>query len=170
MNREQTLCCSDVEELLPLIAEGLIDVENDESVFEHLAECEHCQQQLQEHDTITLAMSHGREIQPAQQRTDVIHFRLSRPIAAAAAMLLLAFGSALSYMSQQSVEVDQPNALTANEPETQILQVLAPKTGDDVPLIIIRHQDQTMVIRQDQIDSGTDNEEIKAAVPVHVRY
>lgn len=175
MREPVQISCQDVEELLPLIAEGLIDPDSDAEVFEHLADCEACQEQLHQHDELTLALGQGRMFDTQTRRADVIHFKLPRSLAAAAAAILLAciglLGAYSSGVLHGTEHADPSESmLSLEQPETQILEVLPPQPGDDVPMIIIRHNDRTMIMRQDQIDSGSSSEHLDAHVPVKIRY
>ena len=167
---DSTVNCSDVEEMIPLVAEGLIDPDTDHAIFEHLNDCACCQDALYTHDMITLNLSQGHEIKPATQHNTVIHFHISRSLASAAALLLLICGAIAGSLAFQEPQAPIEQALAVQEPETQILEVLPPQHGSDVPLIIIRHNDKTMMIRQDQIDNGTDSQHVDASMPVNIRY
>lgn len=168
--------CTDVEELLPLIAEGLMDADSDPDVFIHLADCEHCSQSLILQDMITLNL--GNNINMKQTpRENVVYFHIPKTILSAAAILLFSCAALLAHNSynashtnsnQAHADLDQIAVGTQNVPETEILKIIPAQSSDDVPMILIRHHGQNMLIRQDQIDSGTTNAEVSAAMPVVV--
>ena len=56
-----SLSCDEVEELLPLVADGTLDEVSDPTLFMHVVDCERCQQSLNTHDLIALSLpSAGR--------------------------------------------------------------------------------------------------------------
>ena len=88
------LNCDEVAELLPLVADGAIQAEDDPSLFAHLARCPECQRDLALHDLATLAIGHGRD--PAasvEASTEII--RLSWPAALASSLLAACLGVAV---------------------------------------------------------------------------
>ena len=166
----QQMDCIEVEELLPLVAEGLIDPDSDPAVFEHLAGCDQCQASLEMHDLVTLQLSHGSDLSPASPRSDVIHFQLSRPLAMAASFLLVAMLGLTVGLGWQSSQDQLSTETISEKPETQILDVLQARSDDESPLIIIRHQDQTIVVPQHQIDNGNSSNADNNSTSVPVRY
>lgn len=163
------LTCQDAEELLPLVAEGLLDPYSDPDLFAHLAECQCCQTSLETHDLITLSLSADTDFQPATPRAEVIHFQMSKPLSIAASFLFVAMLGLIGGLSLQSDQSDGPDPLVMHEPETQILKVI-PREDGNGDLIIIRHQDETLVIRQDQIDNGTASQTGNNSKPAAVNY
>ena len=86
--------CADVEQLLPLVADGALDAEADPKLFAHLAHCSACQEALACHDMITLAIGQ-REAAPAARGLVVKQYRLPRVVAwASAAALVVTLGGA----------------------------------------------------------------------------
>ena len=81
-----SLSCDEVEELLPLVADGTLDDVGDPTLFMHLADCERCQQSLVTHDLIAVSLPRAarlpepRRLRPWWQR--------ALPAAAAASLLL----------------------------------------------------------------------------------
>jgi hypothetical protein len=49
--------CEDVEAMLPLVADGVLQEQDDPQVFSHLAGCSRCQRSLASHDLIALALA-----------------------------------------------------------------------------------------------------------------
>lgn len=162
--------CNEVEELLPLVAEGLLDPDSDPAVFEHLADCDHCQASLEMHDLVTLQLSQGSDLTPASPRTEVIQFQLSRPLAMAASFLLVAMFGLFAGLAWQQNHEQVSNEQISEKPETQILDVLQARSDDESPLIIIRHQDRTIVVPQNQIDNGQSNNNDTNSTSIPVRY
>jgi len=62
------LSCDDVNQLMPIIADGTIDVATDPAVFAHLSRCDDCQEALARHDLITLAMAPQTGTSPDHSR------------------------------------------------------------------------------------------------------
>ncbi|NRA38360.1 MAG: hypothetical protein HRU15_09490 [Planctomycetes bacterium] len=173
MSKDLSLSCADVEELLPLVAEALMDFESDPAVFNHLADCEHCSKSLALQDMITMSLGDDIEMTQAPRDHDkVIYFQIPKTVLSAAALFLVActayFMHSANGASSESLNIEAATAALQNLPETEILQVLPPQDGSGVPMILIRHQGQTKLIRQDQIDSGTTNAELNATIPVIV--
>ncbi|MFW5844646.1 MAG: anti-sigma factor family protein [Planctomycetota bacterium] len=84
------ISCSDVEALLPAIADRQVDPDQAPDIFAHLASCSSCQEELAAYDLCSLALDGGRE--PQEGPVPVIHYQLPRwltvPLAAAAALAI----------------------------------------------------------------------------------
>jgi len=99
MNNRAEPTCAEVEQLLPVIADGALDAEADPMLFAHIAQCTVCQEALARHDLITLAIGRHGAAPAAAPRLAVVHFRLPRLVAwASAACLVAALGSAAWWM------------------------------------------------------------------------
>ena len=72
----QTMDCQEVEDLLPLVVDGVIDEETDPDLFAHLATCPSCQASLAAYDLIDLALSNGRAVTNPKPSAEVIHYRI----------------------------------------------------------------------------------------------
>ena len=66
------MTCEEAEALLPLVADGVLQSEDDPALFQHLARCPRCQQSLATYDLIDLAISQDT---PSQERR---HWQLDR--------------------------------------------------------------------------------------------
>jgi Putative zinc-finger len=87
------LTCDDVEALLPLVADGTLDEAGDPAVFQHLADCERCQQSLVSHDLIALSLTRMVQAPAPAPAPQILRPRWPRFLpAAAAAGLLIAGG------------------------------------------------------------------------------
>lgn len=105
MSAADRYSCDEVEDLLPLVAEGAIEAADDPALFDHLAVCADCQTSLAEHDLVSLAL--GAE-PPAPAPTPIAFVRL--PLAAAALWFLAlgGLGSLAWYASQPAANETQP--------------------------------------------------------------
>src|SRR4051812_4554295 len=92
---EVTLSCSEVEPLLPMVADGALEHAKDPALFAHLAECEHCQETLAQHDLISLALNKG-DLAPVSQCFE--HIRIPLPMSLAAAALVMCAVGAIYWM------------------------------------------------------------------------
>ena len=80
----QDMDCHEVEPMLPLIADGTLQPEDDPSLFHHLARCPHCQQQLAIYDLIDLAITEeAPRVAPRSQQWQLNHWAAAGWVAAA---------------------------------------------------------------------------------------
>jgi hypothetical protein len=81
----ESISCADVEPLLPLIADGSLQPNEEVAVFEHLYSCDCCQDALARHDAVSFAL--GGSAEQASTSLRIVHRQLSVPwmIASAAA-------------------------------------------------------------------------------------
>lgn len=99
-----SLSCDEVEELLPLVADGTLNDVSDPTLFMHLADCERCQQSLVTHDLIAVSLPRAarlpepRILRPWWQR--------ALPVAAAASLLV--GGAWLAVESSKTAPVPGP--------------------------------------------------------------
>lgn len=156
--------CQEVEDLLPLVVDGVIDEESDPSLFAHIASCPRCQESLATYDLIDLALGDGRAITRPQPSAEVIHYRIPGLWAAAAALACaLATGVWLN-QSQENV-TDTSTPLVA-ESTVKILEVL-PNHGDqNQPAFVIQDGDTVRVISGNQLDGGIMEREATGAQAV----
>lgn len=91
------MTCEEADPLLPLAADGVLDLSDDPALFAHLARCPSCQDQLARHDLVELALRRGFVARPARQ---VIFFprwlpsrRTFTSAAASAAAAVVVLGS-----------------------------------------------------------------------------
>lgn len=145
--------CSEVAALLPLIADGVMDVVSDPAVFAHLARCVDCQAALAAHDLATLALAgHGAS---APRRTfTVVHYQVPLPYAlAGAAAVLAALGLGWRFAQPQT----EPSALartTVPGPavvDREVIRLVQPDQPER-PVYVIRQGDRTMVVDLGAVD------------------
>ena len=98
------LSCDEVEELLPLVADGTLDEGGDPTLFMHLADCERCQQSLVTHDLIAVSLPRAARL-PGQRVVRPWWFR-ALPVAAAASLLV--GGGWLAVASRETTSVAGP--------------------------------------------------------------
>jgi hypothetical protein len=61
------MTCEEAEPLLPLAADGVLDLSDDPALFSHLARCPSCQDQLARHDLVDLALRRGFDARPVRR-------------------------------------------------------------------------------------------------------
>lgn len=156
--------CAEVEQLLPLVADGALDAEADPVLFAHLAACAECQEALARHDLITLAIGQGAAA-PAP-RLAVVHFRLPRVVAwASAAGLAICLGGAAWWARGAT-----PAATVVADRE--VIHVTDPANADAPGYYLIREGGQWQRIDPGRLDgdrpaAGTVNRD---STPVGYRY
>ena len=156
------LSCDDVEALLPLVAEGAIEPEDDAELFAHLAECPDCQADLALHDLTTLALSHGRPQSPAAGEAASEVVRLPWP--AVAGGLALAAGVILAVWLGRSAGDE---AVSATEPpRTQVVEVRRDADGNEV-IVLDRDGERIEIQRIDDDDhvGGDDAVSVPVGMP-----
>jgi anti-sigma factor RsiW len=99
------LTCDDIVPLLPMVADGVIDDQNDPAVFDHLARCSECQDALMRHDLVTMSIECGNHHQRlAPPRTWQV--RLPWPVGLAATLAFAGLTFELtSYVSDDKPQV-----------------------------------------------------------------
>ncbi len=110
--------CSEAKELLPAIAENLIDAESDSSLFEHISNCESCQEDLALYDLCSLSLETHDEASTTNQDSTTIRFRLSPTFIAAAAAILVCVSAASLHFSEESTA---PASAAQVIPQTEVL-------------------------------------------------
>ena len=154
-----TLGCEDVESLLPLVADGALDVNADPALFEHLARCGDCQESLARHDLITLGLAASRA--PLRLAPRARHLRLPWP-AALAASALVAVGAWLALDTWRQ----QQSAASSVDPQAKIFRV----TGDNGrPVYVVVQGDQASVVDPSAVDGKAVPAEREPARPVNTR-
>lgn len=163
------LTCEECEELLPLVADGALGPADDPGLFFHVAECDHCQASLADHDLVTLAL--GRKGgAPGRSASNVVHFRLPWP-AAAAAVLVCGLGSLLlltgpgdappaggvpTTLARAPAVVDGAGPVVARpatlDPGTMELVDVVQRHG--AVEFVVRQGDHMFIITQDALDGG----------------
>lgn len=137
--------CPEVEALLPLVADGAIDADQDPELFAHLATCPSCQEALYRHDMVALTLAAVLPVVTPRTRTGW-RWRL---VAAAAALALLGIGL------HQLVPTTEP---VAADPQlaTEVLEVLPPAEGSTEPRFLVRQGDRTLIV------DGLDGQSLEA--------
>ena len=178
------LTCEEVEELLPLIADGVLEPDDDPAVFNHLARCPDCQQSLATYDLIDLAMSQSQDSAQSDAKSNddskVIHmYRL--PWAAAAAWLLCAGGATGLWLSTGTnnvgSNVDSLPSATAKNTNTTSIDILEVKAANRGPAkVILRMGDKIIeattadsISLQEVIKNQDTSADKKTVVPVMMR-
>jgi hypothetical protein len=151
------LGCEDVEPLLPLAADGAIDVSSDPAVFAHLARCSECQASLARHDLITIALECGRSQVPAPVERGW-HYRLPWPAAVAA---LVAVAVLVGWAADRPLAPSP--ALAAAAPDFQVLEVTDSKLGH--PLYVVSRDGKVMIIDPQAVD-GASSSDVRELHPV----
>ena len=148
------LDCQEVEDLLPLIVDGVIDEESDPNVFAHLVGCPSCQTSLATYDLIDLVLSDGRHIsKPQTVPSKVIHYRIPGLWTAAAA-LMAAVGIGV-WLNQGEAPLVKSSPAPTNT--VKILEVLPNHGNQNQPAFVIQDGDTIRVISGEQLDGGVSD-------------
>lgn len=157
------LACEDVEPLLPLIADGALDQAAEPAAFTHLADCEHCQEQLALHDLVGIALT-GATAAPARPRPRTLRLPLPWALATAASIAAVLAAVWAVHADRRAGAADQALAHASERApsDTEVLTVPGPQPGS--VLYVIRRGDQVVVVdpHQEQARDGTE-------VPVGLR-
>jgi hypothetical protein len=138
------MTCAEVEELLPVVADGMLTHDDDPALFAHVARCPSCQESLARHDLIDLAL---RRAPPQQQR----RWRML-PVAAgwaAAAAIVAGFLAAWPQTAAPS------SGTPAAAPVAQAAEVW-PVPGQPGRYLVVQPDGTTLVIDPRLGDQGTD--------------
>jgi hypothetical protein len=157
------LTCEEVDALLPLVADGVLDVESDPTLFAHLAACSDCQTALVQHDLITLAL--GTVPTPSAPAVNVVHMRLPlRWVGAAAAVLAIAAFAAM--WAGAPAPTDAPQVASQ-----EIIRVRDSQGGEH-PVLLIRQGNQSTLVDPNDLDRlrGDEPAADPRATPVRWRY
>ncbi|MCK6490002.1 MAG: zf-HC2 domain-containing protein [Planctomycetes bacterium] len=131
MSDPRPIPCDEVDPLLPLIADGTLDESKEPAVFNHLAGCARCQDQLVRHDLVTLALEPAAGT-PRRRPAQVVRLPLPWAAAAAASIAaLVAAGWALQADRRAAVTV----AAATPASDTEILTVPGQRPGEEVYII-----------------------------------
>ena len=122
MTVDHALTCDEVEALLPLVADGSIDLATDVALGAHLGACTQCQDSLARHDLVDLAL---RRPSPSDRPRGRLH--LPWPVAlAVAASLVAAVGGSWWLFSTPAM----PSAPSlADDPQTVPVNGVRPVTN-----------------------------------------
>lgn len=93
MSELPRMTCEEAEPLLPLVADGALEPDDDPALFDHLASCAACQESLARHDLITLAVGQGKTPEPVRKPIQFV--RMSWAMAAAWLLMVGGVGAAL---------------------------------------------------------------------------
>ncbi len=129
--------CPEVEALLPLVADGVIDADQDPELFAHLASCPSCQEALYRHDMVSLSLAAALPA-PVNRPAAGLRWRL---VAAAAALILLGLGLH-QLVPQTEAPVDDSSLAI------EVLEVLEPAPGSTEPRFLVRHKDRTLIVER----------------------
>jgi anti-sigma factor RsiW len=158
--------CAEVEQLLPLVADGALDAEADPVLFAHLGQCAECQEALARHDLITLAIGQGAAASAAP-RLAVIHYRLPRMVAwASAAVLMLGLGGTAWWMRG----APQTEPLVADR---EIIHVTVPGDATGNGYYLIRNGDSWQRVDPGRLDGDRPADASatrRDSAPVGYRY
>ena len=132
--------CDEVEALLPLIADGSLEVAQDPAVFVHLATCDHCADLLARYDVAALAVEAVLRPPVAKPRLRLLPIRRHRsaimrwlPLAAAACLVHVAPAAAPVTPVLASAESDRTPM--PNRPDIDITVIPGQMPGHQFFLI-----------------------------------
>jgi len=174
VNHLETMTCAEAEPLLPLVADGAIDPDNDPALFSHLAGCPDCQRMVASHDLIALAIARPQATAP--RRATVKRFW---PLAAAACLVLaagfwlLAHDRGTTYL-QTSVAAKPsasvtPVAVADSRPTVREPEVIAVPRADGTVTYLVRQGDVWMPIDPSALDGPVQSAHGSGS-GVQVRY
>lgn len=159
-----TVTCHDVEELLPLVADHVLDCDDDPALFEHLARCPDCQRSLGLHDLTTLALASERTpVAGEQDGSELI--RLPWPLAAAGGAVLAAAGVLLAWTLSAPPAGNTPTESPL--PDTQVVEVRTDADGNEI--IVLMRDGELIEVRSIDRDAASDGPHDDAPVPVGLR-
>lgn len=150
------LSCEEVEELLPLVVDGVIGDEDEPELFRHLAACPQCQASLAAHDLVTLALA-PQQKPPYAATTGRYPLRFSWLASAAgiivcAAAGILWIGPSVSY--GDSLVLNEPAVSEPQSDELEVLQILRSGPGREQPLFVVRENGRIVVLPSEELDGG----------------
>ncbi len=162
---ESAVTCAEIEQMLPLVADAVIDAESDPLVFAHLARCQVCQASLAQHDLVTLVLATA-PLRRAAPTLAVVHYRLPRRWIAAAAAVLAVVGSVTAY------SLRSPGPASDAVAQQEVIHLLDPVTGVQRPLLLIHQGKQSTLVDPASFDYLHDAPAAGNApvVPVRMRY
>ena len=125
-----SLSCDEVEELLPLVADGTLDDASDPTLFTHLADCDRCQQSLVTHDLIAVSLPRAARLPEPR----IIRPWWQRALPAAVAASLVIGGGWWVVASHESAPVSGPSASVASVASgAKAVPVAPPGTAASMP-------------------------------------
>jgi hypothetical protein len=139
------ITCEEADALLPLVADGALDAEQDPPLFAHLARCSACQEALARHDLVALALARDG-VGAASERN--IRIRLPLPWAiASAACLGMGVTAAWSYARAERAEADFAARLAALPPSDDPIDREVIVGGQDQhPVYVMLPDGQTVML------------------------
>lgn len=159
------LTCAEAEQLLPLVADGALDVASDPALFAHLARCAICQESLACYDLVGLAIGAAPQTS-APARLSVIHFRLPWSVASAAAALVAALFGAVLWWQAAAPSDGGPTVV-----DREVIEVQAPGGDGTRRLYLIRSGDRIEIVDPARLDGGRAVDGDSQALPAgHHRY
>jgi|GEM_PF-6279346 len=162
---ESAVTCAEIDQMLPLVADAVIDAESDPLIFAHLARCQACQESLAQHDLVTLALA-TVPLRRAAPTLAVVHYRLPRRWIAAAAAVLAVAGSVTAY------GLRSPGPASAVVAQQEVIHLLDPVTGVQHPMLLIRQGSQSTLVDPASFDylHETPAAGDTPMMPVRMRY
>ena len=159
-----TITCHDVEELLPLVADHVLDSDDDPALFDHLARCPDCQRSLGLHDLTTLALaSEQTPVAGEQDGSELIH--LPWHLATAGGVILAAAGVLLAWTLSATPAGDP--ASQQPPPGTQVVEVRTDADGNEI--IVLMRDGELIEVRSIDRDAASDAPADDTPVPVGLR-
>lgn len=157
-----SLSCDEVEELLPLVADGTLDEVGDPTLFMHVADCERCQVSLVTHDLIAVSLPRAARL-PAPGRIRLIHKKWQRALPAAIAASLLVGAGWLVVASRETASAPGPKpaqvtaamptkpvagkpAAHPSPPDVEIEVVALPGSTTAHPHYLVRRGEQVLLV------------------------
>ncbi|MDA3963085.1 MAG: zf-HC2 domain-containing protein [Planctomycetota bacterium] len=151
MDPVNEISCDEAEELLPLVADGVLEPDDEPGLFQHLARCPDCQRSLALHDLTTLALAPNGALVPAEEREQNEVIRLPWPAALAGGVILAAAAGLIAWSLGQADEAQASDA-ERSEPATQVVEVTTDADGNEI--IVLMRDGQRVEIRA--IDRGDE--------------
>ncbi|TVR11440.1 MAG: zf-HC2 domain-containing protein [Planctomycetota bacterium] len=155
------LSCDEVEELLPLVIDGVITEADEPDLFCHLAECPQCQASLATHDLITFALAPKQPLHMPAKNHGHYPLRLSWLAAAAGIIAMGATGILWLGSSPQSAQTlsaqehtGSSSRMSSESNDLEVVQILRPGPGREQPLFVVRENGRIVVLPSEDLDGG----------------
>lgn len=167
------ISCTDVEALLPALADDQVRLDDAPDIYDHLAGCPACQESLALHDLCSLALA-GDKV-PAHSPPRIVHYHLPRGLAIAATLLIALLLGLVAWRHSGATTAEQTRLAEAQTIE--ILDILPPGPEQPHPLYLIRRggaNGETMLVDPSMLDQSiidADRMLVPKQVPVmHSRH
>ena len=139
---QQPLSCEEVEDFLPLIADGVLDEADAPDVFAHIARCPRCQESLALYDTVDLAVALAADQPAVEKPLQFIPATAGKIVAWLAAAAVLLTGGWLTLRPAVTVT---GNSTTGQH--ARVLQVVESAPGQQS--LVVQHPDGSIEVVDD---------------------